>query len=167
VLLEMALRLELLAGRRRVPLEEDLDAPRDEGHAEQRLSERVVELAGEVSALIAGRQICRLPTEVPDEPLVLPHVTDRAMGTDESALVDAAGDPDLDRDRIPALTRHRDPERIDVPRVSLDRLPRLLGLRHDVRLGERVEWLPDDLVRRRARQLGDPGAQDGDRPRGA
>ena len=53
--LEVAQLSQLRPGRRRVAVEQELDRAGHEGHREQRLGDRVVELAGEVGPLLARR----------------------------------------------------------------------------------------------------------------
>ena len=66
--LELAQLAELLARRRRVAVEQQLDGARDQGHGEQRLGHRVVQLAGEVGPLLAGGQLAGLAAQLALEP---------------------------------------------------------------------------------------------------
>ena len=69
--LEVAELGELAARRVDVAVEQQLHRARDEGHREERLGHRVVELAGQVGALLAGGQLARLATQVALEPVAL------------------------------------------------------------------------------------------------
>ena len=69
---------------RRVAVEQHLDGARHEGHREQRLGDRVVELAGQVGAFLAGGELAGLAAEVALEPVALADVAGRAVRPDEA-----------------------------------------------------------------------------------
>ena len=69
-----------------VAVDEELGRPGDEGHAEQRLGDRVVELPGEVGPLLARRQLAGLAAEVRLEALALADVAGRAVDAGEHAV---------------------------------------------------------------------------------
>ena len=71
VALELAQRDELLGHLRRVLVEQELDRARQERHREQRLGHRVVELAGEVRALLGRGELRGLAPEAALQPLAL------------------------------------------------------------------------------------------------
>ena len=96
--LEVAERGQLLAGRRRVAIDEELRASSDEGHAEQRLGHRVVQLAGEMGPLLAGRKLAGLAAEVALEALALGDVAGRAVDPGEGAVDRRPDRADLDGD---------------------------------------------------------------------
>ena len=84
--LEVAQLAELASGGVRVAVEQQLDRARHERHREQRLGHRVVQLAGEVGPLLAGRQLAGLAAQVALEPVALAHVAGRTVGADEPAF---------------------------------------------------------------------------------
>ena len=81
--LEVAQLGELRPGRLRIAVEQQLDRARHEGHREQRLGHRIVELAGQVGPLLAGRQLAGLAAQVAFEPVALADVARRAVRPDE------------------------------------------------------------------------------------
>ena len=81
--LEVAELGELAARRIDVAVEQQLHRARDEGHREERLGHRIVELAGQVGALLAGCQLARLATQVALEPVALADIARRAVRPDE------------------------------------------------------------------------------------
>ena len=81
--LQLAQLGQLRPGRLRVAVEQHLDRARDEGHREERLGHRVVELAGEVGPFLAGGQLAGLAAQVAFEPVALADVARRAVRPDE------------------------------------------------------------------------------------
>ena len=97
--LEVAQLAELRPGRRRVAVEQHLHRARHEGHREERLGDRVMELAGEMRALLAGGQLTGLAPQLPFEPIAFADVARGTMDPGEAALgIDHADGADLDRD---------------------------------------------------------------------
>ena len=70
----------------RVRLEQHLDGARHERHREQRLGDRVVQLAGEVGALLAGRQLPGLAPQLALEADLVAHVARGALDPGEPAV---------------------------------------------------------------------------------
>ena len=109
--LEVAQLGELVRRARRIAVEQQLHGPRHEGHREQRLGDRVVELAGEVGPLLARGELAGLAPQVALEALALGDVAGRAVDPDEDA-VDGHADPaDLDGDVVAVVVAERQPIR--------------------------------------------------------
>ena len=85
--LQVAQLRHLGPGGGRIAVEQHLDRARHEGHREERLGHRVVQLAGQVGALLAGGQLARLAAQVALEPVALADVAGGTVGADEHAVV--------------------------------------------------------------------------------
>ena len=96
--LELAQLLELLERRLAVPGQQHLDGAGHEGHREQRLGHRVVELARQMGPLGARCQLGGLATQVALEPAPLGQVARGAVSPDELAVTDHARGEVLERD---------------------------------------------------------------------
>ena len=89
--LQLAQLGQLLAGRVRVAVQQHLDRAGHERHREQRLRDRVVQLPGEVRALLAGGQLAGLSAKLALEPGLVADVAARTLDAGERVAV---GDPD-------------------------------------------------------------------------
>ena len=107
--LELAQLGELRPRRVGVAVEQHLDRARHEGHREQRLGHRVVQLAGEVGALLAGGELAGLLAQPALEPVALGHVPGGAVGPREAAVLDHADAVDLDEDVVAVGVAERQP----------------------------------------------------------
>ena len=116
--LQLAQLGHLGPGRLDVAVQQQLDGPRDEGHREQRLGDRVVELAREMGPLLAGRQLARLATQVALEAVAVADVPGRAMGPDERAVGHHADAVDLDQDVVAVRVPERQPRALDRRRMA-------------------------------------------------
>ena len=112
--------VELRLGRLDVALEQQLDRARHEGHREQRLGHRVVQLAGEVGPLLAGGELAGLAPQVALEPVALADVAGGAVGADEPPVLDHADAVDLDEDVVPVGVAERQPRPVDRRRVPAE-----------------------------------------------
>ena len=103
--LELAQGGELGRDLRGVPLEEHLGRARQRRHREERLGDRVVQLASEVGTLLAGSQLGGLAAQVAVESLALAHVARRPVSAREAAVSDHADAGHLER-QLPAILGH-------------------------------------------------------------
>ena len=83
--LELAELGQLGAGRLGVAIEQHLDRAGHQRHREERLGDRIVQLAREVGALLAGRQLAGLAAQLALEPGALADVAGRAVDPGELA----------------------------------------------------------------------------------
>ena len=97
--LEVAQLGQLGPRRVRIAVEQQLDAACNERHREQRLGDGVVELPGEVCALLARCQLAGLAAQLPLEAFALADVADRALPADEPAILGQADRGDLRAER--------------------------------------------------------------------
>ena len=81
--LELAELGQLRPRRVRVAVEQHLDGARHQGHREQRLGDRVVQLAGEVRALLAGGELAGLAAQLALEADLVADVARRALDAGE------------------------------------------------------------------------------------
>ena len=84
--LQLAQLPELLAGAGRVAIEQQLDRAGDHRHREERLGDRVVQLPGEVRALLAGRQLAGLAPQLGLQAHLVADVAGRALDAGERAV---------------------------------------------------------------------------------
>ena len=98
--LELAQLGELGPRRIGVAVEEHLHRARHERHREQRLGHRVVQLAGQMRALLAGGELAGLLAQAALEPVAVGHVAGRAVRPREAAVLDHADAVDLDEDLV-------------------------------------------------------------------
>ena len=109
VALEVTQGGEPHARRGRVLGEQQLDAPGDQGHAEERLRHRVVELTGQVGTLVARGQLARLAAQVGLEAFPFAQVAHRALGARELAIALDGHARYLGRDRRAIEMAQEDP----------------------------------------------------------
>ena len=83
-------------------LEQQLDRARHEGHREERLGHRVVQLAGQVRPLLAGRQLPGLAAQLALEADLVADVPGRALDACEPAV-----DGDADRAHVDRASADR------------------------------------------------------------
>ena len=94
-----------LARGGRVALHQQLDAAGGQGHAEQRLGHRVVELLGQPCPLLCRAQVGRLSPQVVLQPDLVAQVAHDAVRAAKRAVAHIRDGAQLDRHRQPVATR--------------------------------------------------------------
>ena len=101
-----------LARGGRVAVHEQLHAAGGEGHAEQRLGHRVVELLGQAGPLLGRAEVGRLPPQVVLEADLVAQVAHDAVRAAERAVADIGHGAQLDGHRQAVAAAQEEPVRL-------------------------------------------------------
>ena len=143
--LELAELVEVAARRLRVRGEQHLDGARHQGHREQRLRDRVVQLARQVRPFLAGRQLAGLAAQLALEADLVADVARSTLDPGEPAVDADADRTDVDR-RPLAVRTAQDLRRLDLPvGVGREGFPAAARDLDVLRLDDRAEMRADEL----------------------
>ena len=116
-----------LARGGRVAVHEQLDAAGGEGHAEQRLGHRVVELLGQPCPLLGRAQVRGLPPQVVLQADLVPQVAHDAVRAAEGAVAHVGHGAQLDGHRQPFVTAQEEAGRLGREGLDGQSVVRLVG----------------------------------------